>query len=181
MKKQSAILLAIGIILLLVLIFCLSAMGCRNKAIGMEERIKEAHSSIEIAKKKRKDAVKQLVQVAERYASHEKGIMDDITQARQRLENDDVTGAAKTIDVLVEAYPDIAAGEGYAQLMQEISTCENSILRSRENYNQQVKQYKRTVRSFPNKQYLAMMGYDALDYTYLEFNEELEPDENLFG
>lgn len=49
-------------------------------------------------------------------------------------------------------------------------------------YNNEVRAYKKYVRKFPHKQILGVMGYEVINYDYLEYSEEdRQPVSNLFG
>lgn len=62
------------------------------------------------------------------------------------------------------------------------STTENMILQYRTAYNNEVRAYKKYVRKFPHKQILGVMGYEVINYDYLEYSEEdRQPVSNLFG
>lgn len=66
--------------------------------------------------------------------------------------------------------------------MNELSITENLIAEYRQTYNNEVRAYNKYVRKFPNKQMLSMMGYEFIDYTYLEYEEkDRQPISNLFG
>ena len=46
----------------------------------------------------------------------------------------------------------------------------------------EVRAYKKYVRKFPHKQILGVMGYEVINYDYLEYSEEdRQPVSNLFG
>lgn len=153
-----------------------------NTAYRMEEQINESYSGIEIQQKHRNDSVNQLVQVVENFSSHEQSVVDSVTDAREKLQEGDVTGAMKSLNVVVENYPEIKSNELYSDLMNEISSCENLIASYRDNYNSQVKEYKKYVKVFPHKQILSMQGYESIEVDYLNFDdEELEIIENMFG
>ena len=75
-----------------------------------------------------------------------------------------------------------ASNENYKELMNELSTTENMILQYRTAYNNEVRAYKKYVRKFPHKQILGVMGYEVINYDYLEYSEEdRQPVSNLFG
>ena len=55
-------------------------------------------------------------------------------------------------------------------------------LQYRTAYNNEVRAYKKYVRKFPHKQILGVMGYEVINYDYLEYSEEdRQPVSNLFG
>lgn len=68
--------------------------------------------------------------------------MDSVTNARSALQNGDVAEAMRSLNVVVENYPEIKSDTVYENLMNEISICENTISQYRNNYNAQVKEYK---------------------------------------
>lgn len=157
-------------------------ISVNNTAYRMEEQINESYSGIEIQQKHRNDSVSQLVQVVENFSSHEQSVVDSVIDARAKLEDGDVSGAMKSLNVVVENYPEIKSNELYTDLMNEISSCENLIASYRDNYNSQVKEYKKYVKVFPHKQILSMNGYEVVEIDYLNFDdEELEVIENMFG
>lgn len=87
-----------------------------------------------------------------------------------------------SIAAVAEAYPELKSNENYKELMNELSTTENMILQYRTAYNNEVRAYKKYVRKFPHKQILEVMGYEVINYDYLEYSEEdRQPVSNLFG
>jgi LemA protein len=63
-----------------------------------------------------------------------------------------------------------------------LSLTENRIAEHRKAYNNQVREYNKFIRKFPNKQILDMDGYEPVNYTYLEYSEaERETPKNIFG
>lgn len=87
-----------------------------------------------------------------------------------------------SIAAVAEAYPELKSNENYKELMNELSTTENMILQYRTAYNNEVRAYKKYVRKFPYKQILGIMGYEVINYNYLEYStEDRQPVSNLFG
>lgn len=173
--------IAIVIVAIILVVFAVG-ISTENRAYSMEEQITESKSGIDIQLKKRNDVVTQLVQVVEQFSSHEKSIMDSVTEARSQLNSGDATGALHTLNIVVENYPQIAAGDTYKHLMVEISTCEQAISNYRDNYNQQVKTYRKFTRNVINKFILSTRGYEAIEAEYLEFEaSDLEVNKNMFG
>ena len=166
------------ILSLLVVIFMLN--GKQNKAIGLEEQIKIASSDVKVQEKRRVDLIYNLVDTVKNYDKHEaetlKGIVDARTQGKSDIEN-----VTTMINAAAEAYPELKSNENYKQLMNELSITENLIAEYRSNYNKQVKEYNRYIRKFPTKQFLSLLGYEVVDYDYLDFNAPVDAPQNLFG
>lgn len=94
----------------------------------------------------------------------------------------DIENVTTSIAAVAEAYPELKSNENYKELMNELSTTENMILQYRTAYNNEVRAYKKYVRKFPYKQILGIMGYEVINYNYLEYSEEdRQPVSNLFG
>lgn len=82
----------------------------------------------------------------------------------------------------LQQYPELKSNENYKELMNELATTENLIAQYRQSYNNEVRAYKKYVRKFPHKQILGMMGYEVINYSYLEYStEDRQPVSNLFG
>lgn len=109
MKKVSwkMILIVAGIIAAVVLCGVAIGIHAENRCYSMEEQISESKSGIDIQLKNRNDSIKQLVQVVEQFSTQESKIVDSVTEARAQLNNGDATGALKTLNIVVENYPDI--------------------------------------------------------------------------
>lgn len=177
MKIKLIILgIAIAIILMIVGIF----VGINNTAIHLEEQIKESKSSINIQEKRREDLIYNLVDTVESYNKYEQDTMTKIIEARQKASNGQVEEAQVLISAIVEQYPELKSNENYKTLMTELSVTENIIAEHRNNYNIQVKQYNKHIRSFPNSAILNIMGYEKLDNTYLEYDTSEDAPRNLF-
>ena len=84
------------------------------------------------------------------------------------------------IAAVAEAYPELKSSDNYKQLMNELATTENLIANYRSNYNSWIKDYKKYVRKFPNRQILDMVGYETLEYSYLDYNTTSDAPTNLF-
>ena len=153
--------------------------GVQNKAIMLEEQIKTASSDIEIQEKRRVDLVYNLVDTVKQYDKHEAETLKAVVEARGS--KGDISEVNTLISSVTEAYPELKANENYKTLMTELSVTENLIAEHRTNYNKQVRAYNRYVRKFPNKQFLSLLGYEQVDYTYLEYNAPSDAPQNLFG
>jgi LemA protein len=177
MKKT---LIIIGIILSLIFIIFVKFAVTNNKAINLEEQIKESKSGINIQEKRRADLLINMVDAIKSYNNYEQETMTKIIEARSKAINGETVEAEMIITALAEQYPELKSNENYKQYLVELATTENLIAEYRNNYNIQVKEYNKYVKRFPNNLILGMMGYRTLDSTYLEYNATEDAPKDLF-
>lgn len=178
MKK---ILIGLGIIIGTILMIVGMFIGVNNDAINYEEQIKESKSAINIQEKRREDLIYNLVDTVESYNKYEQDTMTKIIEARAKVSSGNVEEAEVLINAVAEQYPELKSSENYKTLMTELAVTENIIAEHRNNYNIQVKQYNKHIKTFPNSMILNMMGYEKLDNTYLEYEASKDAPINLFG
>lgn len=154
--------------------------GAQNKAVGLEEQMEESKSSISVQEKRRVDLIFNLVDTVESYNKHEEGTLTKLAEARTQAGKGNVAEAQVAINAVSEAYPELKSDKNYTQLMTELSVTENLIAEHRNNYNVQVKQYKKHVRKFPNSMTLSIMGYEVVDAEYLQYDAPVDAPQNLF-
>lgn len=176
---KVGLIILVGIISIMLLsVFAIN--GVQNKAIGLEEQIKVADSDIKVQEKRRVDLIYNLVDVVKEYDKHEYNTLKEVVDARSN-KGGDISDVTTMISATAEAYPQLKSDTNYKQLMNELSITENMIAQHRENYNKQIKEYNRYARKFPNKQFLGLLGYEIIDYTYLDYNAPQDAPTQLFG
>ena len=178
-KIKTGIISIVGVLLIgLLVVFMVN--GVQNKAIGLEEQIKVADSDIKVQEKRRVDLIYNLVDTVKQYDKHEAETLIGIVEARNQGKGD-IENVTTMINAAAEAYPELKSNENYKQLMNELSITENMIAQHRSNYNKQVKEYNRYIKRFPNKQFLNILGYETVEFDYLDYNAPSTAPQNLFG
>lgn len=180
MKNLKIFAIIGGIIVALILLFVVMFASTNNRAISLEEQINGASSEIEVQEKRRVDLIYNLVDTVEAYAEHESSTLAAVVEARNDAANGNIEEAQVTIQAVAEAYPELKANENYNQLMTELALTENMIAQSRNNYNTQVKEYNKFVRSFPASMILNIMGYEKVNFSYTEYEAPEDAPQNLF-
>ena len=173
-------LIILGLVLSIIFMIVAKFTTTNNKAINLEEQIKESKSGINIQEKRRADLLINMVDAIKSYNNYEQETMAKIIEARNKAVNGETIEAETTITALAEQYPELKSNENYKQYLTELATTENIIAEYRNNYNIQVKTYNKYIKKFPNNQILQMMGYNKLDNTYLEYNTTEDAPTNLF-
>lgn len=177
MKK---VLIGIGIVIGIILMTIGMFIGTNNTAINLEEQIKESKSSINIQEKRREDLIYNLVDTVESYNKYEQETITKIIEVREKANSGNVEEAEVLINAVAEQYPELKSNENYKTLITELAVTENLIAEHRNNYNIQVKQYNKHIKTFPNSMILNIMGYEKLDNTYLDYNTSEDAPRNLF-
>lgn len=179
--KNKATWIVVGIVFAIILLIGGLFISSNNKAIFLEEQINAAQADINVAEKRRYDLVFNLVDAVQSYQDYEGETMESIVSARNSMEHGDVEGAQIEIIAVAEAYPELKANENYKQLMNELALTENQIAQYRNNYNEQVRSYNKMVRSFPNNIILNILGYEAIDTTYTDYDAPVDAPQDLFA
>lgn len=179
--KNKATWIVVGIVFAIILLIGGLFISSNNKAIFLEEQINAAQADINVAEKRRYDLVFNLVDAVQSYQDYEGETMESIVSARNSMEHGDVEGAQMEITAVAEAYPELKANENYKQLMNELALTENQIAQYRNNYNEQVRSYNKMVRCFPNNIILNILGYEAIDTTYTDYDAPVDAPQDLFA
>lgn len=156
----------IGILVLVGLFLVLTYNGL----VGTRNRVKNAWGQIEVQLKRRMDLIPNLIETVKGYASHEKGVFENVTKARSALVNagnaheaaqadNMLTGALKSLFAVAEAYPDLKANTNFLHLQEELSGTESKIAYARQFYNDSVLDYNNQVQMFPNNVVAGMFGF----------------------
>lgn len=175
--KLILIIAAAAIAVILLCVFCVQ--GAQNKAFSLEESVNTAMADINVQEKRRVDLVYNLADCVMQYDKHEAETLKAVAEGRGSA--GDIENATTAITAVSEAYPELKSNENYKELMNELSMTENLIAEYRSNYNQQVKAYNRYIRKFPTRTFLDMLGYEAIDFGYLEYNAPADAPQDLFG
>ena len=155
------------IILLIVYIFVLY-----NSFISLDNKVKEAFSTMDVYLKKRWDLIPNLVETVKGYASHEQETFNEVIKLRNNnyesmsneekiITNEEVNTKIDRIIVLKEAYPELKANENFKNLSEELKKIEDDIANSRKYYNAVVRVYNNKVEMFPNSLIAKIFGYHS--------------------
>lgn len=183
--KMSILLIAIIIILLIIVIVTIIHMY--NNLVGLKNRVKNSYSQIDVQLKRRNDLIPNLVETVKGYASHEKGVLEEVTKARTGVMNattveetsaadNQLTGALKTLFAVAENYPDLKANSNFQQLQNELSDTEDKIAYARQFYNDVVLKYNNACQQFPSSILAGMFGFSEEAFFEAPASEKAVPE-----
>jgi LemA protein len=146
--------------------------GCGlNSVPTAEEKVNAAWGDLQADYQRRADLIPNLVETVKGYAQQEKTVLTQVTEARAKassiqLNADDLSDPAKVeafqnaqgqlgsslgrLLATFEAYPDLKSNENFLTLQSQIEGTENRIEIARRDYNEAVRQYNTTIRTFPD-------------------------------
>lgn len=141
-----------------------------NGIVSKHETITAKWAQVENQLQRRNDLIPNLVNTVKGYASHEKTLFEEITNARSQWakagSTEEKIKAASGIDsalsrllLVVENYPNLKADQTFLKLMDELAGTENRIAVERMRYNEAVRDYNVTVRMFPGNVISGMFGF----------------------
>lgn len=183
MKKTLWIILgAIAIILLW-------GIAKYNSFVKTEEKMTQAWSQVENVYQRRMDLIPNLIAVVKSYANYEETTLVATVEARTKqataakINPDSMTqeqlsgfentqqlldAAVNEVIVSVENYPDLKAVESYQTFLAQYEGAENRILVERRRYNEMVKDYNKSIRSFPGNLIAGWFEFEPKPYFQTE-------------
>lgn len=179
--NYKLVLIIAAVVVAVVLMCVFMVQGAQNGAINREEQIGTAQSDIKVQEKRRADLIPNLADCVKQYDKHEYNTLMGVIEARGTNTDASVNEVKTMISAVAEQYPQLQANTNYKQLMNELSVTENLIAEYRSNFNKQVKEYNRYIRKFPTRFFLSVVGYETIEYEYLNYDVSSDAPINLFG
>ena len=166
------------IIVVIILAIGLGVIAPYNNLVQLRNKVYEQKAQIENVLQARAEKIPDLVASVKSYAKHEEDVFIKVAEARSGLQsainsgdmekmaaaNEELTTALKSLNVVVEAYPELKSSELYRGLNDEISGSVNRISQERRTYNQVVTEYNNRLQTFPTVMYGGMLGFTPEKY-----------------
>ena len=146
--------------------------GCGYNTIQQnDEAVIASWGDVEASYQRRADLIPNLVEVVKGSAAHEKETLTAVTEARAKvgklqlgsdvLNNPQamsqfqaaqggLSSALSKLMVVVERYPDLKANQNFRDLQHQLEGTENRINVARVRYNDSVRIFNTSIRTFPN-------------------------------
>ena len=173
MSSTATTWIVIGVIVVLVL----WVIMIYNGLVAMRQRVNQAFSDVDVQTKQRHDLIPNLVETVKGYASHERGTLEAVVQARnaavtaqaggvaaQAAAENMLSGALRQLFALSEAYPDLKANQNFQQLQSELSDLENKIAAARRFFNNAVQEYNTGIQQFPAALFAGSLGFQPKEF-----------------
>jgi LemA protein len=163
----------IALIVVALLVVWLIAMY--NGLVRSRNRVDEAWSDIDVQLKRRYDLVPNLVNTVKGYATHERELLERVTEARTRAmgagtahdkaeAENMLSGTLKSLFAVAENYPDLKANQNFLELQRELTDTEDKIQAARRFYNGNVMDFNTKIQVFPTNVFAGMFSFTKREF-----------------
>jgi LemA protein len=156
-----------------------SCISTYNKLVRLDQAAKAQWAQVENVYQRRADLVPNLVETVRGAAKFERETFTAVTQARSRVgqvaaardiptnpeafqeyqrAQDQLGGALSRLLVVVEAYPNLTATQGFRDLQAQLEGTENRIAVERMRYNEAAREFETARASFPTSIVASIFG-----------------------
>lgn len=174
------------IILAVIILIIIYAFILYNNFISLDNKVKEAFSTMDVYLKKRWDLIPNLVETVKGYTKYEEETLTRVTKLRNTvynemttderiINNEELSSDVSKIMALKEAYPELKANENFIDLSNKLTKIEDDIANARKYYNGTVRIYNNKVQMFPNNIFAKIFNYK----TKRMFEASLEDKQNI--
>jgi LemA protein len=146
-----------------------------NQLVRHRNRVENSWSGIDVQLRRRYDLIPNLIESVKGYATHERELFEQVTEARTRaIEAGSVTDQAQAeteitrslgrLLAVAEAYPQLRANENFLALQEELTATESKIAFARQFYNDQVMRYNTLIEQFPSLLVARLGGFRQREF-----------------
>jgi LemA protein len=158
-----------------------------NGLIKLKVQAENAWADIDVQLKRRHDLVPNLVETVKGYATHERGALEAVINARSRALGAEgvadkaaaegaLSGAVRGLFALSENYPQLRASENFGQLQQSLASMEDAIQNARRYYNAVVRDLNTKIAQFPRNIFASAFHIHKQEFFEATSEEQAVPD-----
>ena len=151
----------IYIVISIIILVLLVILAQYNSFVNLNNRVKEAFSTMDVYLKKRWDLIPNLTETVKGYVKHERSVLEEVVKLRNssydkmslsdKIEtNQQLSSGLSKIMAIAENYPDLKASQNFSDLTHQLSKIEDDIANSRKYYNAVVRKFNTKVEMFPS-------------------------------
>ncbi len=176
---MKSFLSVLGVLVIIAAILILPRI---NNVPKLDETVNAAWAQVDNQYKRRADLIPNLIATVKGYASHEKEVFTQVTEARAKVgqitltpemlndpkalemfqnAQDSLSSALSRLLAVAENYPDLKASQNFINLQAQLEGTENRIAVARKDYIKAVKDYNVELRTIPGKWVAALLYPEA--------------------
>jgi len=156
-QEMELVFIFLGIILVVVVWY----ISANNKLIALKNNRENAFADIDVQLKQRNDLIPQLLGAVRGYMNHESNVFIRVTEARNKAisaksinekidAENELSSAMGSLNIQVEAYPDLKANTNFIHLQTEIGDIENKLASVRRFFNSATKELNNAIEKIPS-------------------------------
>jgi LemA protein len=157
-----------------------------NGLIRLKVAAEGAWADIDVQLKRRHDLIPNLVETVKGYATHEKGALEAVINARARAlgaagpaakgeAESELSGAVRGLFALAENYPQLRASENFASLQSSLMSIEDALQNARRYYNAVVRDLNTKIQQFPGNMLANAFGIRQMEFFEAAESERAVP------
>ena len=174
------------LVLALVVFVGLYVVSTYNRLVSEQLKVDNQWSQIDIVLKQRADTIPSLVEIVKGYASHEKQLLEEVSQARTGFMEADtpersvqaagmLSSSLGRLFAVAENYPELKANENFMELQRRYDAMENKIADFRQFYNDTVMRYNQQVLTFPASLIARMFHFEQRAFFQVDEKDKQAP------
>ncbi len=199
MKRSLGCLVAVVVALVLVVVVGVSVgVSGYNRLVRLSQAVDGQWAQVQNTYQRRADLIPNLVNTVAGAANFEKSTLTEVTNARASVgkvavdpntaptdpgkmgqfeaAQNALSSSLSRLLVVVERYPELKANANFQGLQAQLEGSENRIAVERRRFNEAVREYNSTVRSFPLVLIAPIMGFQPKPYFAAEPGAEKPPE-----
>jgi len=178
-EEQRSQLWKVCLVVLCLLAFLVgTSIRAYNQMVEKAEDVNLAKSNVETMMQRRLELIPDLVATVKDFTEHEEQVFRDIANARAEVQNCLSNGNLQEIDqvnkeltvqieklnkIIVEDYPELESSQAYTALMDQLEGSASRIAVARQDYNDAVSAYNRTIKHFPTSIFAKILGFEEIE------------------
>ena len=178
---------ALYVVLGVVAVLALAVIVSYNRFVRQRNLVQESWRQIDVELRRRYDLIPNLVETVKGYAAHEKGVLQNVVEARsaavaadggvavQAKAESQLAGSLRGLLAVAENYPDLKAAGPFQQLQAQLAETEDRIAAARRFYNGNVRALNTRVEAFPSSLVAAAFHVEKAEYFEVDEPEAREP------
>jgi LemA protein len=146
-----------------------------NRFVHRRNAVRDAWADVDVELRRRHDLIPNLALVARGYAVHEHELLEGVARARAAADagarsepEQDVVDGLRHLVAVVEAVPELRAGERFRSLQHQLAVTEDRIAVARRMYNSAVRVYDTGLETFPGTVVARLGGFRRAAYFDVE-------------
>ena len=180
MKKGLGCFIVGGAVALVLFLVGAYGVSRYNALVTASENIDGAWAQVENVLQRRADLIPNLVETVKGFAAQERGIFEEIAEARSRLigavggiagspaaaasADAALSSALGRLLAIAEAYPDLKSNQNFIRLQDELAGTENRIAQERRTYNDTVRSFNASIERFPANIVASFFDFEEREY-----------------